>query len=573
MERTETIEKMKELFEADDPSKVRVEFKELREQYLNLQVVEQEKLLEQFLAEGGERKDFVPPEVEEDKSFKEISDAYREKLKQFQEKQKAERAENLKLKTELITKIRNIIESEENIGRAFTQFKEVHENWKEIGEVPRENTRDLQAEYSQVIESFYHNVKIYRELQANDLKKNLELREEVVTKVKKLDEEKSIRELELLLPAFITEWDNSGPVAKEEWEGIRTKFWEAVNAQNHRISEHYKEKREGHKENLAKKKELVQKVQEITQKLEGLEKVSQWEKFSAQVKEIQKEWKQTGYAGKKENDRVWKEFRAACDQFFQTKSGFFGDVKKEQKGIKKSKQDLIAEVESLKNSTDWKNTTKRILDIQKKWKSLGGAHPRDERKLWTDFRTACDHFFSAKKAHFDGFEGRKKENVGLKESKLKELASFEPNGEDSKEQVRKLLLEYFEIGPVDEKAREGLNDSFRKERGNVLKKIGIEGKEANSFLFEIRLDRLVMREAPEQELLREKRSLEDKLKRLNSDRLQYENNLGFFAHVKDDNPMKREVLDKVEHLDSLKKDQLEKISTLNRRLKSLKKDE
>jgi len=573
LNKTELLKKLQEIAREEDLLKVRNEFKTLQESLAEIQASEREAQLMAFIEDGGTAADFEPPVDDFERDVKAAKDLFKERMNQFLKKKKDDELKNLEEKKVLIARIRLLIENEENIGKAFTGFKEIQEEWKDVGLVPREKTREVQQAYSEIIETFYYNINIYRELQANDLKKNLSLREEVIQKVANLEKEKSIKQVEILLPAFTAEWDNSGPVGKDDWDRLRTQFWEEVGKQNLRISEHYKAKRENQKENQEKKEALLEETKLIASKVSGVQKASEWEKLSNAIKEIQKKWKDVGFSGKKEGERIWKEFRATCDELFKTKTDFYGEVKKEQKGVKASKLKLIERVASIKDSDSWKDTTIEIVRIQKDWKKLGSAHPRDERKLWTDFRSACDHFFKRKEAHYASLKGAKKENVGLKEAKIKELATFKGGSAEDMETFKQLLVEYHKIGPVEDSERDRLIKSFHKERDAKLKTLGLKKDEEADFIYNLRLDGLSNGQNALSDLQKEKRNLEDRIKKLDSERLQYENNLGFFAHVKDDNPMKAEVLGKVKDLEDQKKDQLSRISLVKKKIKSLQEND
>ena len=98
---------------------------------------------------------------------------------------------------------------------------------------------------------------------------------------------------------------------------------------------------------------------------EGLNTHSKWQKKTKYIIDLQNEWKTIGYARRKENEAVWKEFRAVCDVFFNTKQKFYDQLHEKQKLNKEAKQVLIEKAEALKISEDWKNTTEAFIKLQR----------------------------------------------------------------------------------------------------------------------------------------------------------------------------------------------------------------
>ena len=107
----------------------------------------------------------------------------------------------------MISKLQDIIQNEENIGAAFGAYKEIHEKWKATGDIPRDNRDDIQTEYSKTLESFFYNMKIYRELKDHDKHRNYQLKLELIEKLKALVSQESMKELESQLKVLQNEWE------------------------------------------------------------------------------------------------------------------------------------------------------------------------------------------------------------------------------------------------------------------------------------------------------------------------------------------------------------------------------
>ena len=148
--------------------------------------------------------------------------------------------ENLKLKNNLIKELKELVENEENIGTAFNGYNSIQDTWKKIGDIPRDKRDNVQKDYSRLRELFFHNITIYKELKENDYKRNTQLKEKIIIELQTLRNEcDSIRELEKKLRLFQDEWEDVGPVQKEQWEGLKMSYWEVVRSIYDKINKHY----------------------------------------------------------------------------------------------------------------------------------------------------------------------------------------------------------------------------------------------------------------------------------------------------------------------------------------------
>src|SRR5207245_3817724 len=131
--------------------------------------------------------------------------------------------------------------------------------------------------------------------------------------------------------------------------------------------------------NLAKKEELATRV-------EALVDSSDWKETAELIKALQEEWKALGPVPKEKADDVWKRFRGACDKFFDRRKAHFEAGDAERNANLAKQEELIAAVEKLAGSTDWKRTAEEIKGLQAEWKTIG-AVPRDKaEQMWQRIR-------------------------------------------------------------------------------------------------------------------------------------------------------------------------------------------
>jgi hypothetical protein len=171
-------------------------------------------------AETGEvyeNQDFSPLK----QAFYDLYDAFKNKRNQQKVLKDALEKENLKLKRSLIERLQEVIENEENIGAAYNAQKEIHETWKKIGDIPRDKRDEIQRDYSLMMEIFFHNMKIYRELKDHDYHRNAQLKLSLINQLEALKNSNAIKDMEGALKTLQNEWEEIGPVQNEEWEKLK----------------------------------------------------------------------------------------------------------------------------------------------------------------------------------------------------------------------------------------------------------------------------------------------------------------------------------------------------------------
>ena len=409
--KTELIARLEELLQQGDPEQAAEAVDAVKEAYEALVAAQHEAAQADSDEEGpgdGEEASGPPespavpiesatPQDEEDKRFKQLLDSFNQKVNDLHRKRAKEEADNLAAKHAMMAELRSLILEEENIGNAFQRFNELRETWKTIGPIPHQSYRELQHDYSHLLDEFFYHIRIYKELRDHDLRKNTALKQALISDMEALGAKDSIKELESMVKDYQEKWHQVGPVVKEEWEALRDGFWNATRTVYEKIHEHYRARRAEHEANLEAKQVLVDKLKET---LSDLEKATakEWRELTDKVLELQGAWKNIGFATKKENERIWKEFREECNGFFEKKRAYFEELKDQYKEAREQKEALLAEAVALKDSTEWRQTADKLKALQAKWKEVGSAGPRDEHKLWNKFREACDAFFKSPQA-------------------------------------------------------------------------------------------------------------------------------------------------------------------------------
>ena len=548
MEKKDFIEKLRELISVEDLIAVSSEVNELKTKFNDF-ILEEERLHQVAHLEAN------GPEVPMEPYFDKLNDEFFELYADFKTRRKvqldakkAEETENLKQKRTLIERLRTVISEEENIGTAFSIQKEIQDKWKEIGDIAREKRQEIQNEYSRLMEEFFYNMKIYKELKEHDLRRNQQLKQDIIDKLKSLAENPAIKEVETELKALQHDWEEIGPTFQAEWESIKDEYWNIVKSLYERIKEFYDEKRQEMANNIVLKKELILKAQAITSNTSDAETHKDWDALTAELLAVQEEWKTVGFGPRKENEEVWAEFRAVCDKFFADKKVYYKERQGEFDTIKDQKEALIQQVNELKTRTDWKETTQKIVNIQKEWKKIGGAGPRFEQKLWKDFRSACDEFFHSKQAYFDSLDKANEENLTLKEALIAQIEAYQA-GDDKNtvlQDLKSFAQAFNEIGNVPFKEKDRVYKSFKSALDKLYGDLNLKGAEKEKVMFGAKLDTLVSSPDSAKLLNDERRNLMQQIQKEQQEIRLLENNLGFFARSKGADALKKEVEKKIQ---------------------------
>ena len=456
--------------------------------------------------------------------FKDLYNRYRKERAEYNKQLDKEREHNLALKEAVIADLKALLEKQEDVNATFPEFREIQSRWKAIGPVPAQSYRNINETYQLYVEQFYDMVKINRELRDLDFKKNLEAKEELCKAAEALAESDNIIEAFRELQKLHEQWKEYGPVAKEYRESIWERFKAATAVINKRYQAHFEDIKEQQAENLAKKVALCEKVEEIAAR--EVNGSNQWNEYSKEIEEIQKEWKTIGFASKKENQKIYDRFRAACDKFYARKRDFYTDYKDSINSNLEKKIAICEAAEALKTSTDWKKATDQFISLQKQWKEIGAVPRKKSEQLWKRFRAACDEFFAARDKHAKP-ENDYYGNLKAKNRLIEEMKSYELKGDESDFQaLQEFQKRWQEIGFVP-----------FKEKDNVAKAY----KEAVSRFPSNRPQRRTRggRQLSEKEILIQKYNT------LEQDIVTYENNIGFFTLSKSSEPLVKQMQERI----------------------------
>lgn len=550
--KAEVVERIKEIAHAEEiPQKDEVDY--LKTVFYKLHFAEREADMKAYLDAGGDPAAYQVKPDENENAFKaEMTIIKERRAKQFEEQEKLKQ-DNLKKKLDIIEKIKNMATSPEEANKSYQEFKQLQQEWKEIKMVPAENANELWRNYQLYVEQFYDLLKLNSEAREYDFKKNLEIKTKLCEAAEKLADEDDVISAFHQLQELHQEYRESGPVAKELREGIWARFKAASTVINKKHQQHFEDIRAKEEDNLNKKTELCEKVEAIAK--EENKTSADWENHTKQIIEIQTEWKTIGFAPQKMNVKIFERFRAACDDFFGRKSAYFTQMKKEFTENAEKKKALVEKAQALKDSTEWKATSDKLIALQKEWKTIGMVPKKYGDQLWNDFLAACNHFFEARNAANAGARNEEHANLDKKKAVVEKLKALLENPvDDTQAEVRKLTEEYNSIGHVPYKEKDKIFNEYHEVLDKIFKELNISTARRRLNNFKINLKNVAKR--GEDALDNERTRLQRRAEQMKQEIQTYENNLGFLnASSKKGNSLIDEMNRKVQKL----KDDLELI--------------
>lgn len=522
----EVVARVKELAEADAPAE-KQELDALKQAFYKIHKANVAAARAQFIENGGEPEAFLPaPNVLED-DFKAAMNVIKQKRAELQAELDRQKEENLQKKQEILERIKALSATPEEANQAYKEFKELQNQWKELTLVPAEKANELWKTYQLYVEQYYDQLKLNNEFREYDFKKNLEIKTRLCETAEKLNEEADVISAFQQLQALHQEFKETGPVAKELREEIWARFKAASTAVNKRHQQYFEELKQKEEENLAHKTALCEKIEAID--LTAIKTAAAWEAQTQQIIEMQKEWRTIGFAPQKMNVKIFERFRGACDRFFTEKAAFFKRLKEEQAQNLAKKTKLCEKAEALKDSTDWKATADKLMQIQKEWKTIGAVPKKHSESLWQRFIGACDYFFEQKGKNTASQRGEEKENLQKKEQVIEKLkALLESDEEENKQDaVRELMKEWNEIGFVPFKEKDKIYKAYHETVDQLFKALNMSAarRRLDNFKNNLKNDAKEGGQGLSRERERLVRAYENKRSEIKT----YENNLGFLT--------------------------------------------
>ncbi len=541
-----------------DFRKVIPTLKQIKPIFDGIMEVERDQVFQKFLADGGDEQEF---KFREDKTAKEFYRLYNQ-IQKNRTKQVAQLEEqklnNLKVKEGILQKIRDLVEKGEETKQAIDELKKLQTDWKSTGAVPITHTHELWAKFDALVDRFYDNLKIHRELADLDRKKNLAEKIEICEKAERLVEQpmsKAIKELNHLHEEF----KQIGPVPRKDQEEIWKRFKDASDKIYETKREHSKVKDEERKENLDKKWalcELVKPYADFT-----TDRVADWNIKTQEVLNLQKEWEAIRDIPQESVKDVSKAFWALFKKFFSNKNAFLHALDEEREANLAKKVAICEEAEVLSQSQeDHRKVADTLKQLQVKWREIGAVPSKYRDSIYNRFKKICDDFFAQRRDQVNTQEKEFEENLKAKKDIIAKITATQLEDTTiAQATIDAFLAEWKTIGFVPKKDKETIQESFNAEMLAFIQRLPLTEDEKDKL--HIHADVALMQDSPQagRRIQQREQALRRKISKLENDIDTLKNNMGFFSKAKSNKPnpflldIERQIKEANTNLVSLKK--------------------
>ena len=338
---------------------------------------------------------------------------------------------NLESKVELCEKAEALI-LEPSPVRAFKALQKLHDLWREVGPVPHDKKDELWDRFKSATAKINIRQQEHFESLRNQLKKNLEAKEELcekaealIAKVSSSPKEWEDRSKELIDLQQI--WKTIGFAPKKENNQVYDRFRKACDTFFNNKREFFKTYKEDQQNNLQLKTELCIQA-------EAMKESNDWKKTTDEYIRIQKRWKEIGPVPRKQSDTVWKRFREACDYFFDRKKAFFGNMDNAQLDNLKAKEEIIKELTEFELKEGSEKSFELLQDFQRRWSDIGFVPIKEKDRVNQEFRNLINQKFD----HLNVDEADK--NLHKFHNKLENWRSTDQFGDKIGQERNKIML-------------------------------------------------------------------------------------------------------------------------------------
>ena len=506
---------------------VRGEVESLKQAYYKIRRNEVDELRKAFVEQGGDEKDFTAPEDTQENFLKELLGSYKEKKAAYLAEEEKQKAENYEIKLQLIEQLKMLCESQDDFNKLYNEFKDIQQKWKEIKLVPEEHANELWKEYQTYSEAFYDLIKINNQFRDYDFKKNLELKTALCEAVEKLQDEKDIISAFHQLQKLHQQWREIGPVAKELREELWDRFKAASTVINKRHQQHFENLKAKEQENLVAKTVICEEIEGID--YAALQTFKDWDEKNNEVLALQQKWRTIGFTPKKHNTKIFERFRAACDVFFTKKTEFYKSIKAEMEKNLEKKRALCEKAEALKDSTDWKGTTEKMIALQKEWKTIGQVTRRHSDSIWKRFITACDYFFDNKNKNVSSQKSEEQTNLEAKKALIEKVKTMDESldTEEAITTLKEWIVEWNEIGHVPFKEKDKVYKAFHEAVDAQFDRLKVDQRDRRMKSYRNNVSEMAGK--GKGKLYSERDRLMRTYERMKNDLQTYENNIGFLT--------------------------------------------
>ncbi|PZR31611.1 MAG: DUF349 domain-containing protein [Azospira oryzae] len=370
--KTELLEKLRALVDSEDTEKGFHEFKELQKQWKHIGAVPVAHAKTLWA------------------NYNALIDLFYDHRSIYFELKELDRKKNLEAKQDLCTRAEALAKSE-NLKEAVRELNELHNEFKHLGPVPLEEKENVWQRFKAASDAIYEKRDAFVGQLQKDFQANLVIKEQIIEEIQKFADFTSdrIKEWNQKTQEILEvqkRWEAVGGTARNKSKDINKKFWSAFKGFFSNKNNFFK-KLDGERErNLALKNEIVKKAQELRENHD-------WEKTANVMKDLQLQWKEVGPVPEKFREKVFQEFKEACDHFFNQRRTQFEKQDLEQEENLKLKESISAEIE--KAAEEKTGSLEALHALTARFNEAGFVPKKSMASSKTRFQNAVDKYIAS----------------------------------------------------------------------------------------------------------------------------------------------------------------------------------
>lgn len=307
---------------------------------------------------------------------------------------------NLEAKMQLCEKAEELL-LESSIIKSFKQLQQYHEEWKEIGPVPQDKKDELWDRFKSATEKINERRREYYSEVQDGQEQNLTAKQILCDKAEQvlsqeIDSIKGWQDASNQITEFLKIWKTIGPAPKKFNNEIWARFKSSLDGFFNAKKDYFNKLKEQQMHNYNLKLDLCLQA-------ESLRTSADWKNTTRELINLQSEWKKIGPVPRKQSDRIWKRFRAACDEFFTTKTEYFKNIQGHEDENLKLKKELIDKVKAFEIGDDRNQAVDALKDFQRQWMDIGFIPIKEKERLQNEFRGVINKHFEKLKMDSSAF--------------------------------------------------------------------------------------------------------------------------------------------------------------------------
>lgn len=512
---------------------------------------------EKYVADTGSEDGFEYKHDETTRRLEELTKEIRSKRKDFFQKLEKSKDQNFNQKTELLQRLRELVDTDDShetgaadIKSSWEEFKKIQEEWKQAGNVSSAHNGTLWATYNALIDRYFSNRNIYFELKELDRKRNSELKGELCEKienlVKTLEDRPMTREVLAEGNQIFEEYKHVGPAPREEQEVLWQRFKKSLDALYDARRAQYDDQKKGMVEVYEQKSKIYETIVPYTTFTSG--SINEWNTKSKEIIAHQEAWVATkGPMPREEGKQLSKKFWASLKTFFSNKGEFFKQLESKRDTNLKAKIELCEQVEQIVASAeDTPANTQRIIELQKQWKGIGQVPEKFKNSIYTRFKQSCDAYFEQKRSKNKEQDKDFDDNLAQKKKLIERIEQAAADPKDSTlSHLNEFKEEWAKIGFVPRKEMQTIQKRYIAAINSYVSAIGkLTSKEREQVVMDSEVE-MVKEGDSGRNLYRKESDIRRKVTQLENDISLWQNNIEFFAKSKSADKLKAQFEEKI----------------------------